>query len=55
MGLNNISVQERRRVINLDVPALVHIRPDALIINSILLTIKMMCWYFTNKPKKINI
>lgn len=56
MGLKNISAQERRRVIALDTPAVVHIRPSAVILNSILLTIKMVCWYFANnnKQKEIN-
>lgn len=52
MGLNNISVQEERRFIALDAPAVIHVKPGATIIHSILLTIKMVCWYFRNKQTK---
>lgn len=36
MGLNNVSVQEKRRVIALDDPAVVHVKPGAIHKNGVL-------------------
>lgn len=35
-----------------DTPAVAHVRPGTVVINSILLAIKLVCWYFENKQKQ---